>query len=111
MEVLNTLIKHQYINLPGILAERVYSRYDKTGKGYITAKEFIETSIFFFSPQFDDKVKIVFELFDFNNDGKIDAEDIRTLMSHMPLQKMVRNYLLFNRVIQSSPGLIRTLRL
>jgi Ca2+-binding EF-hand superfamily protein len=77
--------------LPGILAERVYSRYDKSGKGYIAAKEFVETSIFFFSPSFDDKVKIVFELIDFNNDGKIEVEDIQTLMSHMPLQKMVRN--------------------
>ncbi len=51
-------------------------------------KEFIETSIYFFSPHFEDKLRIVFELFDFNNDSKIEAGDIRTLIAHMPLQKM-----------------------
>ena len=72
------------------MAERVYNRYDKTGKGFISEKEFVNASIFFFSSHFEDKLRIVFELFDFNNDNKIEAEDIRTFISHMPLQKVVR---------------------
>ncbi len=76
--------------MPGILAERVYSRYDRTGKGYITEKEFVDMSIAYFSPLFEEKLKLVFDLFDFDNDSKIEAEDVRTIISHMPLQKMVR---------------------
>jgi len=65
----------------------VYSTYDKVGKNYITEKEFIATSIYFFSPQFEDKLKIVFDLLDFNQDLKIEASDIHRLISHVPLQK------------------------
>lgn len=65
----------------------MYSTYDKTGKNYITEKEFIATSTYLFSPQFDDKLKIVFDLLDFNHDSKIEASDIHTLISHIPLEK------------------------
>ena len=58
------------------------------GKKYITEKEFVAVSAYLFSPHFEDKLKIVFDLLDFNNDSKIEPSDVHTLISHIPLQKM-----------------------
>ncbi len=68
----------------------MYSSYDKVGKGHITLGEFVDTGIAYFSPSFDDKLRLVFALLDFNSDARVESEDIHTLISHMPLQKMVR---------------------
>lgn len=76
------------MNLPGMFGDRIYNRYDKAGKGYITLKDFIDHSISFFSLNLDDKLKLVFELFDFDNDGKVEASDIWSLMSQVPLQNV-----------------------
>jgi Ca2+-binding EF-hand superfamily protein len=76
------------MNLPGMFGDRIYNRYDKEAKGFITSKDFIYSSISFFSFNLDDKLKLVFDLFDFDNDGKVDASDIWTLMSQVPLQNV-----------------------
>lgn len=78
------------MKLPGMFADRIYNRYDKAGKGFITSKDFIDNSISFFSFNLDDKLRLVFDLFDFNNDGKVEASDIWTLMSQVPLQNVFR---------------------
>jgi len=80
------------MNLPGILAERVYALYDPNNKGYILEKDFMKNCQRILSPLLENKEKLVFDLLDFNQDGKIEKSDISTLLSHIPLQKTVCFY-------------------
>ncbi len=67
----------------------MYALYDSTGKGKIEQSDFIEHSIDFFAPGLEEKLKIVFQLFDLNNDGTITPEEIWAVMAHVPLKRMV----------------------
>ena len=42
-----------------------------------------------FSNSFAENVQLIFELFDFDGDGFITKEDIRTLLSHVPLNNLL----------------------
>ncbi len=64
-------------------------QYDKTGKGFISPKDFIAVSVSLLSANFEDKLKIVFNIFDCDCDGVLSPAEIWTVMSNVPLQKMV----------------------
>ena len=38
----------------------------------------------------EDKMKLAFEIYDFDNDGYIDKEDVRLVMSHIPVDSAVK---------------------
>ena len=75
--------------MPGIIGERVFSVFDRHKIGYVNNKEFIETALRLLSPQFDENIHIVFEIDDFDNDGYISREEIRTLLSYVPLKEIL----------------------
>lgn len=50
--------------------------------------EFGSCIIRLFSSVFEEKVKLIFDLYDFDSDGKITKEDIITLLSHVPPEEV-----------------------
>ena len=75
--------------MPGIIGERVFSVFDKHKTGYVNNKEFIETALRLLSPGFDENIRIVFEIYDFDNDGYISRDEIRTLLSYVRLKEIL----------------------
>ena len=53
---------------------------------YIKLNEFIEGMTSIFTESFEKMIKLVFNLYDFDNDGRISKEDVRLLLSHLPLK-------------------------
>ena len=51
--------------------------------------EFLAGTSRLFSNSFDDNLKLIFDMFDFDNDGVASKEDIRTLLSHVPLSQVL----------------------
>ena len=39
----------------------------------------------------DDKIELIFNIYDFNNDGQISKEDIKTVLNHIPLKPELKN--------------------
>ena len=37
-----------------------------------------------YSSNLDEKMRLTFDMFDFDNDGKISAEDVKLVLSYMP---------------------------
>jgi Ca2+-binding EF-hand superfamily protein len=56
---------------------------------YLKKTEFQGGICRLFVSSFDENVKLVYDLFDFDSDGKISKEDIRTLLSHVPLVQIL----------------------
>jgi len=74
-----------YCNLPGILAERFFSLLDDNKDEYIDMKEFIYVLFRIYYSTFDEQVKLVFEIYDFDCDGFITKEDVRIILSYIPI--------------------------
>ena len=51
--------------------------------------EFVTVSYRFFKTDFESKLRLVFDVYDIKSDGFISDEDIRGIISHIPLEAIV----------------------
>lgn len=75
--------------MPGIIAERVFTLFDKNKDGYAGKEEFIMAACRLLSKKFEENIKAVFEVYDFDNDGIVSREEIRVLLSYVPLAELL----------------------
>ena len=75
----------EYTQLPGILGERLFQVFDKNKNEYIDKKEFLKGMIQIYSSNLETSFAFVFNMYDFNDDGFISKEDIRLILSYVPL--------------------------
>ena len=80
---------NKYYDLPGIISERLFSCFDKDKDGVLSLTEFVYGMRNLYSQEetFDSLAKFIFNLYDFNSIGKIKKDDVRVVLSYVPLQK------------------------
>lgn len=74
-----------YYDIPLLINQRLFNAFDKDKNNFLSAKEFIEGMMIIFSGQFTTLIKFIFRLYDFDGDDKITKEDVRIVLSHIPL--------------------------
>ena len=74
--------------LPGVLSDRLYTVLcqDNT-EGRVYSDRFLKTMSLIYCSDLQQKMSFVFSLYDFDNDGYICAEDVRIVLSYIPLQR------------------------
>ena len=79
----------KYFGLPGIINERLFSVFDKNKNNYLDPREFIEGMTTLYCETFEMSAKFIFSFYDFNNDKKISKEDVRVVLSYVPLKRKI----------------------
>lgn len=87
---INKLTLLDYFGLPGVLTERIFAVLDQDKNGYLNQKEFLTGLVCFYCSTFDEKIKFVFEIYDFDGDGFITKNDVMTLINCMPVVKTTK---------------------
>lgn len=82
---INLVTFNQYYVLPGIILDRLFSVFDKNGNGFLDVSEFTDGMFLMFTQNFDSLSEFIFKFYDFDNDGYITKEDIRTILSYVTL--------------------------
>ena len=84
---------NKYYDLPGIISERLFSCFDTDQDGILNLNEFTTGMLSLFSQgeSFDSLSKFIFNLYDFNGTGKIKKDDVRVVLSYVPLQTTASN--------------------
>jgi len=80
------VIFSNYYDIPGIISTRLFNLLDKDQDGYLSYNEFSKGMTSLFLCNLDVLLKFIFDLFDENNDGVINSNDVRTLFQYIPLQ-------------------------
>ena len=62
--------------------------FDSNQDNYINQDEFTSGMTNLYTGTYDQLVSLIFELYDFDKDGKVCREDIRIVLSYIPLQAM-----------------------
>lgn len=86
---INRLSFLNYSQLPGLVAERFFAAFDVNCNTYLSLDEFLAGMLGFFCGGFDEKMRLIFSMYDFDADGRISQEDIITLISCMPVNSDV----------------------
>ena len=76
-----------YYELPGIICERLFSVFDRNQNNFLDPAEFIGGMKILFSEDFNSLYKFIFKFYDFDHDGLISREDVRVVLSYVPLNK------------------------
>ena len=76
-----------YYELPGIICERLFSVFDRNQNNFLDSAEFIGGMKILFTQDFSSLYKFIFKFYDFDHDGLISREDVRVVLSYVPLNK------------------------
>lgn len=71
--------------MPGIILERIFAVFDQDKNDYLDVDEFCNGMTILFCENFDKLVRFIFFFYDFDKDGFISKEDVRTVLSYVPL--------------------------
>ena len=70
-----------------MLGERFFAVMDLNNDGYIDCKEFLTGLLRVYCSTFEQKTKLVFDIYDFDMDGFVSKDDISAILSYMPIVK------------------------
>jgi hypothetical protein len=76
---------YDYIKLPIFIAEKLYSSFSFRSKEGLLLEEFVNGFFNLYTGSFEDTAKIIFNLLDFNKDGLINNDDVKIILSYLPL--------------------------
>jgi Ca2+-binding EF-hand superfamily protein len=72
-----------YINLPFIIADKIFTIFDKENLGYINWNNFIEGINSLYLGTMMETEYFIFQIFDFDRDGRIIPEDVRLILTFL----------------------------
>ena len=82
----------KYYDLPGLISERLFSVFDSKNKGFLNVNDFTSSMIKLFSGDYEQLLHFIFDFYDFDKDNKITKDDIRIVLSYVPLYKKIKHY-------------------
>ena len=82
----NKVTFYDYIKLPIFIGEKLFYALDRNKDNFLNSTEFIEGLQNLYMGDFDSTLEIIFRMLDFDNDGYINKEDIKVILSYLPLK-------------------------
>ena len=77
---------YDYIKLPILIADKLFNALDIDNDSYLNSKEFVEGLQDLYMGDFEITLEIIFAILDFDKDSKIERDDVRLILSHLPLK-------------------------
>jgi hypothetical protein len=87
---INKITVLNYSRLPGIIGERFFQVLDLNSSGYVDLREFVHGFFKIYYSDSETKLKLCFDMYDFDRDGYIIQEDVRLILSHVPIENQVQ---------------------
>jgi len=94
------MIFFDYLKLPIFISEKLFIVFDKDKDGFLNQKEFIYGMNRLYNGNFDETLKLIFELLDFNHDDLIEKDDVKMILGLLPL-KTDKNKIKYKYQMQS----------
>ena len=78
----------KYFNLPGMICRRLFSVFNKNNNDeeFLSAENFIENMLNLYTGNIEYLFRLIFRLFDFNNNGNITYEEVSLILSYIPIR-------------------------
>ena len=79
---------YDYIKLPFFIAEKLFMSFTKSSTEGLCEEEFVDNFFKLYMGTFEETINIIFNLLDFDKDGKIKKEDVKIILSYLPLNEI-----------------------
>ena len=89
---LTRLTFYDYIKLPIFISEKLFNSFASSNKQEgLTENEFVDGIFKLYMGTFQETTKVVFNLLDFDKDGIIKKDDVKIILSYLPLKSVIDN--------------------
>ena len=78
---------YDYIKLPIFIAEKLFMSFSKSSTQGLCEEEFVDNFFKLYMGSFEDTINIIFNLLDFDKDGIIKKDDVKIVLSYLPLNE------------------------
>ena len=75
----------KYYELPGIIGDRLFRVFNRKNREYISLSDFTSGMKNLFCEAYEKTSKFIFDFYDYDNDGKINKEDIKVILSYITI--------------------------
>ena len=79
-------IFHSYYDLPILICERLFKVLSTKDQTSLTQEEFVTGLLNLFLGDYKTLIKIMFNIYDYNRDGKISRNDVKIVFNYIPLK-------------------------
>ena len=80
------IIFFDYLKLPMFISEKLFTVFDEDKDGFLNSKEFILGMNKLYNGSYQDTIKLIFDILDFNHDSFIEKDDAKMILSLLPLK-------------------------
>ena len=88
IKYLTRMAFYDYIKLPIFIAEKLFLSFSESTKQGLCESEFVNGFFKLYMGSFEETIEVIFNLLDFNKDGKINKEDAKIILSYLPLNEL-----------------------
>jgi len=81
-----------YLKLPVFIGEKLFHSLDLDGDSFLNSFEFVDGLCNLYLGNFEKSIEIIFSIYDFDKDGLIKIDDVRIILSHIPLKDSNFNF-------------------
>ena len=81
---LTDIIFSEYLNFQFYICEKLFQCLEKQKDGFLHKQDFVNGLYNLYLGSFNDCAQIIFSLFDFNQDGIINKDDMKLLLAYIP---------------------------
>ena len=79
---------YDYIKLPIFIAEKLFLSFAKTSTKGLCEYEFVSGFFKLYMGSFEETSSVIFNILDFDKDGKINKDDVKIILSYLPLNDL-----------------------
>ena len=85
LQAIEKYVFSKYIDTYGIILDRLFKIFDRDGDGLLNRVEFIlgMKKLYSQCTSFKSLSKLIFKIYDFDQDGKISKDDVKLILSHV----------------------------
>jgi len=86
---LSRLTFYDYIKLPIFISEKLFNSFASSSQQEgLKEEEFVKGFFKLYMGSFQETTKVIFDLLDFDKDGIIKKEDVKIILSYLPLNEV-----------------------
>ena len=74
-----------------MIIDRLFVYFDTDKNNFLDLFEFVYGMVSLFTYSFEKLIKIIFKIYDFDSDGLINRDDIKAVLSHIPIHSKAIN--------------------
>ena len=76
---------YEYFKFSIFIADKIFKSFSNISPEFLIKEEFVDNLFILYNGSFQETLKLIFNILDYDKDGKVDSEDIKIFLRYLPI--------------------------